>query len=1124
MSNILKGLNEGAFNRDEEHQQNAMDTRRSSDLSRERNAGLDEPDELPSRQPETRNGVYEYNVPAGQEQIAKELGLQLHMGHWFSRIPFQRADFQFGRPQFHEIPAKNVEEQFDGNWDEKINRLKKQAQQGERKTVWDPVKRVYKTVPVKQSAIGQGVEEGSGFDKWADERAASQLHKLKKPHPETWHDVDPKLGKQVDKMSQAEKVKKGFAHSNTLKKKGVAEGSLNEFAPDGFNGGDDGDDLQLYLNIAKKLNMKKYKPSTAHALIAKKMAELVDVVDDDKVDYARHVARKAQGLPSMLDQQGVAEGLSDTQQKIQNTINKLEDRLKHAKTPEQWDNIKNRIERLQAGLKRSKQGVAEGSEKHECPHCLGSGRMVRDPDIGTDQECFVCDGTGYVDDEQGVAEGSLNEGQYEMMMRNGQVKKFVAKDDADAKRIAAGHGAKSVIKLRGGVPAGKVSEQGVAEMDKSQPSHGRDGKISHSTYGSRDKGGSTGQERTAKMTTADRMMKDAHKVMMKSMSNAEKADKGWRNPNIDEQGVAEGSFDNASPMTKDTVKSDRIRSLKNLIAIAKEKGRQLRVQELELELKKLQGVAEGSIKDAEHALARHGQYKVDYEKKYGPMSGADLHQHEVMRKQLLDKKRRAQTAYAKKQGVAEGQSKSLSIQQLATVSDEALDNAYHYGRSTPGNNFGWQANLMSAAYAKKMIDAGVTDIEKISDAIHKGWNVTAQKFVQDPSQFDDSAKLQAAGKLEAKVQQRAQLMKQNYAQLPDEEKEKDRVVARALLQAITGQQGVAEGVNDYLWHGSKSEHEILYPQQANDTGGKEESNKNAVYATPSAKIAIAMGLTTPGSDTGMFPNDPQMVLFSGNIRKGQMVYLHKVPKDLFIKHNSREWYSKPGVQAIKPIEVVKVPVDQWLHLIRQATPQDLELRKKYMKQGVAEGFGDKIKGAAKSVKRAAQGWGVGGAPDMVTPAGAVKAFKNMDGQRLANFVASRKELSTPRKGSARAFADKVIDREMKQRGYGRVVDKDEQGVAEDDAHDVEQRMITKIAKYKEYLANLKKTDPEAYKREMEKNAKAQARMPAVSTFEDSDPCWDNYKQIGMKEKDGKKVPNCVPVKETKSNILKGLMK
>lgn len=65
--------------------------------------------------------------------------------------------------------------------------------------------------------------------------------------------------------------------------------------------------------------------------------------------------------------------------------------------------------------------------------------------------------------KKNVSEGSLNEGQYEMMMRNGQVKKFIAKDDADAKRIAAGHGAKSVIRLKGGVPAGKVSEQGVAE-------------------------------------------------------------------------------------------------------------------------------------------------------------------------------------------------------------------------------------------------------------------------------------------------------------------------------------------------------------------------------------------------------------------------------------------------------------------------------------------------------------------------------------------------------------------------------------------------------------------------------------------------------------------------------------
>ena len=137
--------------------------------------------------------------------------------------------------------------------------------------------------------------------------------------------------------------------------------------------------------------------------------------------------------------------------------------------------------------------------------------------------------------------------------------------------------------------------------------------------------------------------------------------------------------------------------------------------------------------------------------------------------------------------LGEDNSKQLSVEELATISDEALDKAYGYGRSSPGNTFGWQANLMSAAYAKKMIDSGVTDIEKISDAIHKGWNVTAQKFVQDPDQFSDTEKLRQAGKLDAKLQQRAKLMKINYAQLDNDEQEKDRVVARALLQAIKGE-------------------------------------------------------------------------------------------------------------------------------------------------------------------------------------------------------------------------------------------------------------------------------------------------------------------------------------------------
>ena len=145
----------------------------------------------------------------------------------------------------------------------------------------------------------------------------------------------------------------------------------------------------------------------------------------------------------------------------------------------------------------------------------------------------------------------------------------------------------------------------------------------------------------------------------------------------------------------------------------------------------------------------------------------------------------------------------------------------------------------------------------------------------------------------------------------------------------------------YLWHGSTQEIPVLTPRQATDTGGAKGSNQNAIYATDNPDVAIAMGMTERGSDTAMFPNDPQMVLFKGRIRNGQNVYLHKLPKydadekPLFIQHGG-EWYSRPDVKELKPIEIIPEPVDQHLNLIRTATPQDLEMRKKYMKQGTTE--------------------------------------------------------------------------------------------------------------------------------------------------------------------------------------------
>jgi len=111
------------------------------------------------------------------------------------------------------------------------------------------------------------------------------------------------------------------------------------------------------------------------------------------------------------------------------------------------------------------------------------------------------------------------------------------------------------------------------------------------------------------------------------------------------------------------------------------------------------------------------------------------------------------------------------LDHYAQISDEALDNAYHYGRSKQGT-FGYEANKGSAKFALDLMKKGVTDIEMIADAIHKGWASVATTY-DDPIY---------AVKPEKKAN-RLKLADTHYSELSEEEKEKDRVVARALLQA-----------------------------------------------------------------------------------------------------------------------------------------------------------------------------------------------------------------------------------------------------------------------------------------------------------------------------------------------------
>ena len=144
---------------------------------------------------------------------------------------------------------------------------------------------------------------------------------------------------------------------------------------------------------------------------------------------------------------------------------------------------------------------------------------------------------------------------------------------------------------------------------------------------------------------------------------------------------------------------------------------------------------------------------------------------------------------------------------------------------------------------------------------------------------------------------------------------------------------------NYLWHGSKRRLNVLVPKQAHDTGGEEGSNRFAIYATADKNTAIKMGMATDGSDTGMFDQKDQLILFKGKLRHGENVYLHKLPrydkngKDMWKPGgNNNEFSSLPHIKSIHvPDEnIIEEPVDRHLDLVRTPTKKDLELRKYYL--------------------------------------------------------------------------------------------------------------------------------------------------------------------------------------------------
>ena len=101
----------------------------------------------------------------------------------------------------------------------------------------------------------------------------------------------------------------------------------------------------------------------------------------------------------------------------------------------------------------------------------------------------------------------------------------------------------------------------------------------------------------SKITVAEDYISTVANYMTAEMNEAVKkpnaTTRHLRQYPVSDKDVAKPVFKDPSPMMKDSIKQDKIRSLNNLIAVAKVKGVHHKVKEYESELKKLKEMAEG---------------------------------------------------------------------------------------------------------------------------------------------------------------------------------------------------------------------------------------------------------------------------------------------------------------------------------------------------------------------------------------------------------------------------------------------------------------------------------------------------------------------------------------------------
>ncbi|MBI4116841.1 hypothetical protein HY449_03805 [Candidatus Pacearchaeota archaeon] len=136
----------------------------------------------------------------------------------------------------------------------------------------------------------------------------------------------------------------------------------------------------------------------------------------------------------------------------------------------------------------------------------------------------------------------------------------------------------------------------------------------------------------------------------------------------------------------------------------------------------------------------------------------------------------------------------------------------------------------------------------------------------------------------------------------------------------------------FVYHGSMRKiRGKLLPRQAKDLGGVMDNSQTGIYASDSKEEAIAMGILKSrgirGSSIDMRKTNgvseiKDAVIYGGNPRQ-KFFYLYTLPSRTFtnIPQGSPQWISP---KPVKPIKMERLPVSEYISLIRRATEKEKE--------------------------------------------------------------------------------------------------------------------------------------------------------------------------------------------------------